>query len=75
MRGWGPWDTAVSTCSMYVACDGCVRVGLCYSLGGNGIGDESGVAIAGALRPLSQLTELEYVVGKGTNHEAAGCVG
>ncbi len=45
------------------------------SLGGNDIGDEGGAAIAGALRHVPLLTQLQYVVGEGASHEAAGCVG
>ena len=47
---------------------GCVH----GSLGGNDIGPEGGAAIAGALRHVPQLTQLEYVVGEGGSHEAAG---
>ncbi len=42
---------------------------------GNHIGDEGGVAIAGALQHVPLLTELGYVVGEGASHEAVGCVG
>ncbi len=50
---------------------GCVH----SSLGGNDIGPEGGAAIAGALRHVPVLTQLEYVAGEGASHEAAGCVG
>ena len=50
---------------------GCVH----GSLALNHIGPEGGAAIAGALRHVPSLTELEYVVGEGASHEAAGCVG
>jgi hypothetical protein len=50
---------------------GCVH----GSLGSNGIGDEGGAAIAGALRHVPSLTQLVYVVGEGASAEAAGCVG
>jgi hypothetical protein len=50
---------------------GCVH----GSLGGNRICDEGCAAIAGALRHVPLLTQLEYVVGEGASHEAAGCVG
>ena len=45
------------------------------SLGSNGIGREGCAAIAGALRHVPLLTQLQYVVGEGASHEAAGCVG
>jgi hypothetical protein len=44
------------------------------SLGGNGIGPEGSAAIVGALRHVPSLTQLQYVVGEGASHEAAGCV-
>ncbi len=50
---------------------GCVH----GSLGSNYIGDEGGAAIAGALRHVPSLRQLEYVVGEGASLEAAGCVG
>ncbi len=50
---------------------GCVH----GSLGWNGIGDVGGAAIAGALRHVPSLRQLEYVVGEGASHEVAGCVG
>jgi hypothetical protein len=52
--------------------------GLCAlhgSLYNNYIGPEGGAAIAGALRHVPLLTQLQYVVGEGASHEAAGCVG
>ncbi len=49
---------------------GCVH----GSLESNDIGDEGGTAIAGALRHVPSLTQLEYVVGEGASHEVAGCV-
>ncbi len=45
------------------------------SLIDNDIGDEGGAAIAGALRHVPSLTQLQYVVGEGASHEAVGCVG
>ena len=45
------------------------------SLDSNAIGPESGAAIAGALRHVPSLTQLEYVVGEGASYEAVGCVG
>ena len=45
------------------------------SLRWNKIGPEGGVAIAGALRHVPSLTQLEYVVGEGASYEAVGCVG
>jgi hypothetical protein len=50
---------------------GCVR----GSLGSNDIRGEGSAAIAGALRHVPSLTQLEYVVGEGASHEAASCVG
>jgi hypothetical protein len=44
-------------------------------LGSNDIGDEGCAAIAGALRHVPLLTQLQYVVGEGVSHEAVGCVG
>ncbi len=44
------------------------------SLWNNSIGPEGGAAIAGALRHVPSLTQLEYVVGGWASHEAAGCV-
>ncbi len=68
---------------MYMLCGGfgyelalaAVRGCVCDSLGSNGIGDEGGAAIAGALRHVPLLTELQYVVGEGASHEVTGCVG
>jgi hypothetical protein len=50
---------------------GCVH----GSLGYNVIGPKGGAAIAGALRHVPLLTQLEYVVGEGASHDASGCVG
>ena len=50
---------------------GCVH----GSLGLNAIGPEGSAVIVGALLHVSLLTRLEYVVGEGASHEAAGCVG
>jgi hypothetical protein len=52
-----------------------VRGGVHGSLGGNVIDPEGGTAIAGALRHVPSLTQLEYVVGEGASYEAVGCVG
>ena len=52
-----------------------VRGGVHGSLGGNGIDPEGGAAIAGALRHVPSLTQLEYVVGERASYEAVGCVG
>jgi hypothetical protein len=49
---------------------GCVH----GSLGLNDIGPEGCAAIAGALRHVPSLTQLQYVVGEGASHGAAGCV-
>jgi hypothetical protein len=51
-----------------------VRGGVHGSLNSNDIGPEGGAAIAGALRHVPLLTQLQYVVGEGASHEAAGCV-
>ncbi len=58
-------------CVYWLLCVGCVH----DSLRGNGIGNEGGAAIAGALRHVPSLTQLEYVVVEGASHEAVGCVG
>ncbi len=66
--------------SMCIACGGLGDewvlgvVGGCEhgSLGRNGIGNEGCAAIAGALRHVPSLTQLEYVVGEGASHEVAG---
>ncbi len=50
---------------------GCVH----GSLNSNDIGPEGCAAIAGALLHVPLLTQLEYVVGEGASHEAAGCGG
>jgi hypothetical protein len=58
-------------CVYWLLCVGVLR----GSLYNNRIGPEGGAAIAGALRLVPSLTQLKYVVGEGTSHEAAGCVG
>jgi hypothetical protein len=58
---------------MSIGC--CAWVCTSFSLHDNDIGDAGGAAIAGALRHVPLLTQLEYVVDEDASHEAAGCVG
>ncbi len=65
------WVGLVMNESWLLFVRGCVH----GSLDSNYIGPEGGAAIAGALRHVPSLTQLEYVVGEGASLEAAGCVG
>ncbi len=53
----------------------CCRIEASFGAENSQLGRRGGVAIAGALRHVPLLTELQYVVGEEARHEAVGCVG